>query len=194
MSDTKTPIATEMRHAYENTNGVFSLLRWRDDVLACLAQHERDLAAALVRAQKAEAALLCPGQMRCAKCKFELTRRTMYVQSGTIGAGTSETEPCPNGCGPLWPVTWEQEARSCYASLDRLFDEKQKAESDLAALRAENERLRKDAERYRLARRKIAIIASDFHVVNLRPRYVAPDAAIEFDAAIDEAMAEKEPT
>lgn len=89
-----------------------------------------EIASLTAQLERAKAALLCPGQMRCAKCKFELSRRTLFALSGTVGAGTSETEPCPNGCGPLWPVTWEQEARSCYASLDRLFDEKQKAEAE----------------------------------------------------------------
>lgn len=145
MSDTK-PIGYAVRMATGPFVGI-----WHDQAIA---EHVRskqhtgqndevipvvpaaDLEAAIAAKVRAEAALLCPGQMRCAKCKFELTRRTMYVQSGTIGAGTSETEPCPNGCGPLWPVTWEQEARSCYASLDRLFDEKQKAEAERDALAA----------------------------------------------------------
>lgn len=97
---------------------------------------ERALTAERAARERAEANLLCPGQMRCAKCKLELTRRTLFVQSGAIGAGSSETEPCPNGCGPLWPVTWEQEARACYAAMDRLFDEKQRAEAERDALRA----------------------------------------------------------
>lgn len=57
---------------------------------------------------------LVPGVMRCAKCKLRLLRRNLYLKSGTIGAGDSKTEPCPNGCGPLWPVTWEEEAREGY--------------------------------------------------------------------------------
>lgn len=46
-----------------------------------------------------------------------------------------------------------------------------------------------DAERYRVARRKVCIVGDSFHVINLRPTYVALDAAIEFDAAIDAAIA-----
>jgi len=52
-----------------------------------------------------------PGQMRCAKCKFGLTRVNLNVNVGTATAGDTKTEPCPNGCGPLWPITWEQWAR-----------------------------------------------------------------------------------
>lgn len=55
---------------------------------------------------------------------------------------------------------------------------------------AEVERLRADAERYRVARAKVCIVGDAFHVINLRPTYVAPDAAIEFDAAIDAARGE----
>lgn len=50
-------------------------------------------------------------------------------------------------------------------------------------------RMSKDAERYRLIRRKVGIVGSEFCVLNLNPRYVAPDPAIELDASIDAAMA-----
>jgi hypothetical protein len=59
-----------------------------------------------------------PGVMCCAKCKFRLVRTNLYAANGTLGAGDNNTEPCPNGCGPLWPVTWEQEARECWALLE----------------------------------------------------------------------------
>lgn len=82
---------------------------------------------------------LVPGVMHCAKCGFDLLRQTLYAASGTIGAGTSETEPCPNGCGPLWPVTWEQEARKGWA-----FMEKQGME--LSALRTSQNPDQKEVE------------------------------------------------
>jgi len=69
-----------------------------------------------------------PGRMRCAKCKFVLTRATISATSGQIGAGTSEPEGCPNGCGPLWPVTWEQEARSAWVTAEDMFDRAFRAE------------------------------------------------------------------
>lgn len=85
-----------------------------------------------------------PGVMKCAKCGFSLTRVTLFLKDGTAAAGDNQTEPCPNGCGPLWPETWEQAARSAWADFERLFDAKHKAEQEAAALRA-------DAERYREA-------------------------------------------
>ncbi len=66
---------------------------------------------------------IVPGMMYCAKCKFCLTRRTLYVQSGNVGSGTNETEPCPNGCGPLWPMTWKM---LCDDYEERLVEEIEK--------------------------------------------------------------------
>ncbi|HEL5401698.1 TPA: hypothetical protein UOJ25_001812 [Stenotrophomonas maltophilia] len=67
---------------------------------------------------------LVPGIVRCAKCSFQLHRTNLYLQSGTVGAGDSQTEPCPNGCGPLWPVTWETWAREGWAEVERLHLER----------------------------------------------------------------------
>lgn len=45
-----------------------------------------------------------PGLWKCAKCKFSLTARVLYVQSGTVGAN-ERPQDCANGCGPMWRVT-----------------------------------------------------------------------------------------
>lgn len=66
-----------------------------------------------------------PGAMRCAKCNFRLQRNNMYMQSGTIGPGDNKTEPCPNGCGPLWPVTWKEDALESDKRLIELWEENQ---------------------------------------------------------------------
>lgn len=71
---------------------------------------------------------LVPGQMRCARCKFQLTRSVLYMGSGTVGAGDSRSEPCPNGCGPLWPVTWEEAARDAWAAWEQMFERAKAAE------------------------------------------------------------------
>jgi hypothetical protein len=48
--------------------------------------------------------------------------------------------------------------------------------------------LKRDAERYRNLRRKVCIVGDSFHVINIKPTYIAPDAAIELDSAIDAAI------
>ena len=140
MTETPTPRTDAVVAPFVGTDDV--TVAECDALLDHARDLEREFTAERAARERAEAKLLCPGQMRCAKCKFELTRRTLFVQSGTVGAGTSETEPCPNGCGPLWPVTWEQEARGCYVAMDRLFDEKQQAVTERDAARAEAKRLR----------------------------------------------------
>lgn len=89
-----------------------------------------------------------PGVMRCAKCQFRLIRNVLYAQTGDIGVGTSETEPCPNGCGPLWPVTWKDECKEADRCWDQQVERAVKAEADLSAallrikaLETENEAL-----------------------------------------------------
>ena len=79
------------------------------DVLA--TRYRKEIEAQMVEIADLRSKLLVPGTLECAKCKFHLVRANLYVQSGTIGPGDSKTEPCPNGCGPLWPVTWEQQAK-----------------------------------------------------------------------------------
>jgi len=81
-----------------------------------------------------DASNLVPGQMHCARCKFQLTRTVLYMGNGAVGSGDSKTEPCPNGCGPLWPVTWEQAAREAWATGEALFERAKKAEDALAAV------------------------------------------------------------
>lgn len=87
-----------------------------------------------------------PGVVHCARCHFRLVRVTLYTLNGTAGAGDSNTEPCPNGCGPLRPVTWEQECRQGYKLGDAVFERAKRAEDalrELVALKGiEDKRLR----------------------------------------------------
>jgi hypothetical protein len=79
---------------------------------------------------------IVPGVMHCAKCKFEITRITLAVNIGAAIAGDNQSEPCPNGCGPLWPVTWEQAARKAWAVSEQLVERAIAAEQALAELRS----------------------------------------------------------
>lgn len=119
-----------------------SLATENDKIRAQLAETQKLLSVQLAVGDKLSAevarlkqASIVPGVMHCAKCNFELTRVTLYMGNGAVGPGDSNTEPCPNGCGPMWPVTWESRAREQMAVAERFFDEKQKAEAELAALR-----------------------------------------------------------
>jgi hypothetical protein len=70
-----------------------------------------------------------PGSMCCAQCGFVLMRTTLYMKSGTSGPGGNETEPCPNGCGPLWPQTWKQAAQGGDEAITRQCDRAVAAET-----------------------------------------------------------------
>lgn len=77
---------------------------------------------------------LVPGEMRCAKCSFQLTRKVLAVDVGEVFAGDSKTEPCPNGCGPLWPVTWEQYAKQAWDACEVMTERALAAEEALKSL------------------------------------------------------------
>lgn len=93
------------------------------------------------RAHKLLAESFIPGQMHCAKCKFQLTKRVICMGSGTIGAGDNKTEPCPNGCGPLWPVTWKQADQENQEIIGRLCDEQRELRAQIERLLDEIKRL-----------------------------------------------------
>lgn len=119
-------------------NGVGSMTAWGsflrelNDTIAAL-QDERDEAkemvgvsanlslrsikhAEAVEAENVELRKIVhvPGQWRCAKCKFVVHKMVMCASTGNVGLkADTKTEPCPNGCGPLWPVTWKEDAFQC---------------------------------------------------------------------------------
>lgn len=75
---------------------------------------------------------IAPGVMRCAKCEFQLIRQSLNVNVGTVTAGGSHSEPCPNGCGPLWPVTWREQALEASKAAEAMFERAKAAEDRLA--------------------------------------------------------------
>lgn len=75
-----------------------------------------------------------PGVMRCAKCQFQVYRTTLHINSGTTSAGDNKTEPCPNGCGPLWPISWEQYCWEALATSERFFEETRALKQSLAEI------------------------------------------------------------
>ncbi|MGM7980369.1 hypothetical protein [Yersinia enterocolitica] len=113
------------------------------DLLEKAADHitsiESQLETARKRITELENAALVPGVLHCAKCNFQLSKTNLYMKSGTTGPGDNKTEPCPNGCGPLWPVTWRLWAFDASATADKYFDELKAAEARLSAA---NEKLK----------------------------------------------------
>ncbi|WP_261372836.1 DUF551 domain-containing protein [Yersinia mollaretii] len=107
------------------------------DLLEKAADHitriESQLETARKRITELENAALVPGVLHCAKCNFQLSKTNLYMKSGTTGPGDNKTEPCPNGCGPLWPVTWRLWAFDASATADKYFDELKAAEARLSA-------------------------------------------------------------
>ncbi|EPB8130358.1 TPA: hypothetical protein PXP79_001603 [Yersinia enterocolitica] len=105
------------------------------DLLEKAADHitsiESQLETARKRITELENAALVPGVLHCAKCNFQLSKTNLYMKSGTTGPGDNKSEPCPNGCGPLWPVTWRQWAFDASAAADKYFDELKAAEARL---------------------------------------------------------------
>lgn len=65
--------------------------------------------------------------MRCARCGFRLQALVLNLATGLMKPGQAEPATCPGGCGPLWPMTWEQETRECWRLMREL-----EAEADAA--------------------------------------------------------------
>ncbi|EFE7907679.1 ead/Ea22-like family protein [Escherichia coli] len=93
-----------------------------------------ELEAAEKRIAELSSAVIAPGIMRCAGCGLVLTKNSINMVAGTITAGDSKTEPCPNGCGPLWPVTWKEQAIEMRDNSEQWFEELQEARQRIAEL------------------------------------------------------------
>ncbi|HGA3353870.1 TPA: ead/Ea22-like family protein [Enterobacter hormaechei] len=86
------------------------------------------------RIAELSSAVIAPGVMRCAGCGFVLTKNNISMSAGAITAGDSKTEPCPNGCGPLWPVTWKEQAIQFRDDSEQWFEKLQEARQRIAEL------------------------------------------------------------
>ena len=107
---------------YKYGGGLYTDAQMRVFADATHALRTQQPAPATQQAGEVRRAELVPGVMHCAKCKFQLNRVTLCVSDGNAYAGNNKTEPCPNGCGPLWPVTWEQEAKNCWKALEEMHE------------------------------------------------------------------------
>lgn len=71
--------------------------------------------------------LYVPGRLRCPKCAFQLTRATLFAQTGEVGMTKAEvfieSEPCPNDGTPMVRVLWREEADDNRKFGESLIDE-----------------------------------------------------------------------
>lgn len=104
------------------------------DITELAADAAKVIEAAEKRIAELQSDAIAPGIMRCAGCGFVLTKNNINMASGTITAGDSKTEPCPNGCGPLWLVTWKEQALQMRDDSESWFLELQDAKKRIAEL------------------------------------------------------------
>lgn len=81
------------------------------------AMEERDRLAKLV---------YVPGLRKCAKCGCSLVTTNLYAETGQMSAN-NEPQPCPNGCGPMWPVTERDAGNRLIDDMEKVIDERNAA-------------------------------------------------------------------
>ncbi|HCB2065842.1 MULTISPECIES: hypothetical protein [Klebsiella pneumoniae complex] len=72
-----------------------------------LEDADKDLETLRRRIAELESSGIAPGILRCSECSFVQTKNIISVTADIITTVESESEPCPNGCGQLQPVTWK---------------------------------------------------------------------------------------
>lgn len=98
----KWPLVTRSWHERQVAEVAWELCKLSDGDAKNLAVAGRKLA-------ELEQKQIVPGLWSCPRCKFELVRSLMRASDGTVAVNPSaKSEPCPNGCGALEPVTLEQ--------------------------------------------------------------------------------------
>ncbi|WP_307720191.1 hypothetical protein [Klebsiella quasipneumoniae] len=105
-----------------------------------------ELVEALEKAQQRIAELessgVAPGILRCSECSFVQTKNIISVTADTITTVESESEPCPNGCGQLQPVTWKALAIQLMFTTKQGLSDLLEAKNRIAELEREQEHLR----------------------------------------------------
>lgn len=94
------------------------------------------------RIAETESSGVAPGILRCTECSFVLTKNIISVTADTITTVESESEPCPNGCGQLQPVTWKTLAIQLMFTTKQGLSDLLEAKNRIAELEREQEHLR----------------------------------------------------
>lgn len=94
------------------------------------------------RLAELESSGVVPGILRCTECSFVQTKNIISVTADTITTVESESEPCPNGCGQLQPVTWKALAIQLMSTTKQGLSDLLEAKNRIAELEREQEQLR----------------------------------------------------
>lgn len=79
-----------------------------------------------------------PGIEHCDKCDFTLTVNRLNMGNGTVTAGSADGESCPNGCGPMRPVTWKEWATEGWKRAETAADEREEMRKELDQLKLDS--------------------------------------------------------
>lgn len=77
----------------------------------------------------AEPLAYAPGLWRCPKCNFRLVQSNLNTGDGSVTARNEPGDKCPNCNGPLWRVSWKQDAMENMDLVEKLSGEKAAAEA-----------------------------------------------------------------
>ena len=115
-----------------------------------LATLEREKQSAEEEIKRLREWVYVPGEMKCAKCGFVCHKMILCATTGRVGVDTRETtEPCPNGCGPLWRRSYKEADDEAGKRMVALFDE-------TVILRDQIKNLADYEEAYRVAEAQLA--------------------------------------
>lgn len=110
--------------AYEREQEVFKL--------------RAELAEAKRECERLEKLVYVPGLLKCAKCGCSVISTNLHYPSGDFSADSSPKE-CPNGCGPMWPVTERAAGNEMVDRCEAQQCRAEQAERDLAEARAQRD-------------------------------------------------------
>lgn len=73
-----------------------------------------------------------PGAWRCPKCNFRLLQSNLNAADGTVTARDTPGDKCPNCDGPLWRISWKDEAQENLSLAENQLERALAAEVKLA--------------------------------------------------------------
>jgi len=95
------------------------------------AENRAKAKVAAERKANLEMQLYVPGAFRCAKCDFQQTSLSADACTGIVHPNRSASGPCPNCNVPMWPITWEEDAKNAWHYLNEEMKRTRQLEQQL---------------------------------------------------------------